>query len=63
MRDDLEDDTAKVSAEGADGLVVSLTFGAFFLIVALRLGDQFSMLIDGDHHCPLGPGVDMPWRL
>ena len=59
----LEDDTAEVSAEGADGLVVSLAIGAFFLVVALRLRDQFAMVIDGDHHRRLGAGIDMLWRL
>ncbi len=59
----LEDDAAEVSAEGADGLVVFLAFGAFFLVVALRLRDSFAMVIDGGHHRRLGAGVDVPWRL
>ncbi len=63
LAEHLEDDTAEVSSKGADGLVVSLSFGAFFLVIALRLGDPFSMVIDGDHHRRLGAGVDMLWRL
>ena len=63
MSEHLEDDAAEVTAEGADGLVVSLTVGAFFLVVALRLRDQFAMVIAGGHHRRLGAGVDMPWRL
>ncbi len=63
MSEHLEDDAAEVSAEGADGLVVSLSFGALFFVVALRLRDPFAMVIDGDHHCRLCAGVDMLWRL
>ncbi len=63
MGEHLEDDAAEVSAEGADGLVVSLAIGAFFLVVALRLRDPFAIVIDGDHHRCLGAGVDMLWRL
>ncbi len=50
-----EDDAAEVTAEGADGLVVFLAFGALFLVVALRLRDPFAMVIDGGHHRRLGP--------
>ncbi len=63
MGEQLEDDAAEVPAEGADGLVVCLAFGAFSLVVALRLRDPLAMVIDGDHHRRLGTGVDMPWRL
>ena len=35
LAEHLEDDAAEVSAEGADGLIVLLAFGAFFLVVAL----------------------------
>ncbi len=63
LAEHLEDDAAKVSAEGADGLVVSLALGAFFFVVALRLRDPFAMVIDGGHHRRLGAGVDMLWRL
>ncbi len=52
-----------MTAEGADGLVVSLAFGALFLVVALRLRDPLAMVIDGRHHRRLGAGVDMLWRL
>ncbi len=63
MAEHLEDDAAEMSAEGADGLIVLLAFGAFFLLVALRLRDPFAMVIDGRHHCRLGAGVDMLRRL
>ena len=63
LAEHLEDDAAEVSAEGADGLVVSLALGALFLVVALRLRDPFAMVIDGGHHRRLGAGVDMLWRL
>ncbi len=59
----LEEDAAEVSAEGADGLIVFLALGAFFLVVALRLRDPFAMVIDGGHHRRLGAGVDVLWRL
>ncbi len=36
LAEHLEDDAAEVSAEGADGLVVSLAVGAFFLVVAMK---------------------------
>ncbi len=55
----LEYDAADLTAEGADGLVVSLSLGAFFLVVALRLRNPFTMVIDGRHHRRLGAGVDM----
>ncbi len=63
LAEHLEDDAAKVSAEGADGLIVLLAFGAFFLVVALRLRDSFAMVIDGRHHRRLGASVDMLRRL
>ncbi len=63
LAEHLEDDAAEVSAEGADGLVVSLALGAFFFVVALRLRDPFAMVIEGGHHRRLGAGVDMLWRL
>ncbi len=63
LAEHLEDDAAEVSAEGAYGLIVFLAFGAFFLVVALRLRDTFAMVIEGEHHRGLGPGVDMFWRL
>ncbi len=63
MAEHLEDDAAEVSAEGADGLVVSLAFGALFLVVALRLRDSFAMVIDSRHHRRLGAGVDVLRRL
>ncbi len=63
MGEHLEDDAAEVTAEGADGLVVSLALGALFLVVALRLRDPFAMVIDGGHHRRLGAGVDVLWRL
>ncbi len=63
MVEHLEDNAAEVSAKGADGLIVLLAFGAFFLVVALRLRDPFTMMIDGYHHRRLGAGVDMLWRL
>ncbi len=59
----LEDNAAEVSSKGSDSLVVSLSFGAFFLVVALRLRDPFAMVIDSRHHRRLGAGVDMLWRL
>ncbi len=59
----LEDDAAKVTAEGTNGLVVSLSFGTLFFVVALRLRDPFAMVIEGDHHRSLGAGVNMFWRL
>ncbi len=55
MGEHLEDDAAEVTAEGADGLVVSLAFGALFLGVALRLRDPFAMMIEGGQHRRLGP--------
>ena len=63
LAEHLEDDAAEVSAEGADGLIVFLAFGAFFLVVALRLRHTFAMVIDGGHHRCLGAGVDMLWHL
>ncbi len=63
MGEQLEDDAAEVPAEGADGLVVCLAFGAFSLVGALRLRDQFAVVIDGGRHRRLGTGVDMPGRL
>ena len=63
LAEHLEDDAAEVTAEGTDGLVVSLSFGALFLVVALRLRDPFAMVIDGGHHRRLGAGVDVLWRL
>ena len=63
LAEHLEDDAAEVTAEGTNGLVVSLSFGALFLVVALRLRDPFAMVIDGNHHCRLCAGVNMLWRL
>ncbi len=63
LAEHLEDDAAEVTSKGADGLIVLLAFGAFFLVVALRLRDPFTMVIDGHHHRPLGAGVDMLGRL
>ncbi len=63
LAEHLEDDAAEVPAKGADGLIVFLAFGAFFVVVALRLRDPFAMVIDGRHHRRLGAGVDMLRRL
>ncbi len=63
MAEHFEDDAAEVPAEGADGLIVFLALGALSLVVALRLGDPFAMVIDGGHHRRLGAGVDMLWCL
>ncbi len=63
LAEHLEDDAAEVSAEGADGLIVLLAFGALSLVVALRLWDSFAMVIDGGHHRRLGAAVDVLWRL
>ncbi len=43
------------------GLVVSLAFGALFLVVALRLRDSFAMVINSRHHRRLGAGADAAW--
>ncbi len=46
LAEHLEDDAAEVSAESADGLIVSLSFGAFFLVVALRFAKTVSQSWD-----------------
>ncbi len=63
LAEHLEDDAAEVTSKGSDGLIVFLAFGAFFLVVALRLRDPFTMVIDGRHHRRLGAGIDMLGRL
>ncbi len=55
LAEHLEDDAAKVTSKGADGLIVLLAFGTFFLVVALRLRDPFT---NGDRRPPPSP----PWR-
>ncbi len=51
----LEDDTAEVSAEGADGLVVSLALGAFFSRSSAAIAGP---VCDGDRRRPSSPS----WR-
>ncbi len=57
MAEHFVDDAAEVSAECEDGLIVSIAFGALFLVVALRLRDSFAMVIDSRHHRRLGAGA------
>ena len=55
----LVNDAAEVASQGADRLIVLLSFASFLLVIPLRLRHVLSMTIERYHHRRLSTCVDM----